>query len=86
MAGVAVINASQPYCRTGFMYASYVAFSTDLELLHLVPASLLKTLSFNLVFQLSSPRGFSMPIFLLNTFLNIMHRVSTLYNRSVIDF
>jgi hypothetical protein len=44
MVGVAVINASQPYCRTGFMQALYVAFSTDYELPHLVPASLFRIL------------------------------------------
>jgi hypothetical protein len=44
IAGVAVINASQPYYRAGFIYALYVAFNTDLELPHLLPASLFKTL------------------------------------------
>jgi hypothetical protein len=43
IAGVAVINALEPYCRSGFIYALYVAFNTDLELPHLLPASLFRT-------------------------------------------
>jgi hypothetical protein len=51
MTGVAVTSDSQPHCRTGFMYALYVAFSTSNELPHLVPAGLFRTFSFLLVFS-----------------------------------
>jgi hypothetical protein len=51
MVGVAVISVSQPCCRTGFIYASYVTFITDLELPHLAHASLFRTYSFLLGFS-----------------------------------
>ena len=51
VAGVVVISASQPHCRVGVIYTSYVGFSMDLELPHLLPASLLRTFHFPLLFS-----------------------------------
>jgi hypothetical protein len=61
--GVVVVSSSHPYCWIGFMYAFYAAFSIDLELPHLLCASLSRTLSFFLLFQLFSLHGFSMSVF-----------------------
>lgn len=44
-ASATIINASQLYCRKGFIQALYTAFTIDLEL-HLLPASLFRTFSF----------------------------------------
>jgi hypothetical protein len=48
---VVVSSASLPYCRIGFIYGLYVAFSIDIGLLHLLLASLFRILAFPYFFN-----------------------------------